>query len=141
MGHRALIGTVHAHCDKSRLTVFAAAAGGRARKSVGLAHSPPVSWRVIPGRQGRKPTDEAEAGACIGSDSVAARAAASRHVGQTPLTVGALIEVLQIDHCSHALFRQFPGLDAEDVRDAVDYAARQGLLTRHGQGGSPEGER
>lgn len=54
--------------------------------------------------------------------------AANRRVGQTPVTVSQLVEILQADGGPDALFRRLPELDPQDVRDAVDYAARWGLL-------------
>lgn len=54
--------------------------------------------------------------------------AANKRVGQTPVTVSQLVEILQADGGPDALFRQLPELDPQDVRDAVDYAARWGLL-------------
>lgn len=57
-----------------------------------------------------------------------ANAAASKQVGDTPVTVSQLVEILQADGGPDALFRRLPELDPQDVRDAVEYAARWGLL-------------
>lgn len=57
-----------------------------------------------------------------------AERAANKRVGQTPVTVSQLVEILQADGGADALFRRLPELDPQDVRDAVDYAARWGLL-------------
>ena len=51
-----------------------------------------------------------------------------KRVGNTPLTVSQLIEILKSDGGPDLLFRQLPELDPQDVRNAVDYAAGWGLL-------------
>lgn len=50
-------------------------------------------------------------------------------VGRTPLTVPELIDYLVIHRDTQSLFRKFPELQPEDLRDAVEYAARAGYLT------------
>lgn len=49
-------------------------------------------------------------------------------VGRTALTVPELIDYLVARRDIQGLFRMFPDLQPEDVRDAVEYAARNGYL-------------
>ena len=56
------------------------------------------------------------------------REGGARYVGDTRLTVGQLLEALNDRGSADELLQQFPALEPQDIRDAVDYAGRQGLL-------------
>lgn len=53
----------------------------------------------------------------------------ARYVGDTRLTVAQLLQALTDRRSAAELLERFPRLDPQDIRDAVDYAAHQGLLS------------